>query len=508
MKAFSRRDLLVCLSLANLSLMEIWRRLIFANQFLLPRWSWRDLLATAIALVLFTAILSAVVWLGRATPLRRVALDRWVFLLPVVVFLNLCRNQFPNQTSQVLRDPNFFAYLALLAIVAVSLLVRFHRWIGGAAEIAALCILPFLPIMIVQASWRVEHEPPGKPLAGRVHGSSPAPRRFVWIIYDEADWRYLDPLSRPAGLRLPELDRMMSESVWTDNAIQSGIQTGGAIPSLIYGQSLQVEQFQGTARLTTAADHPKPVDWLKESNVFSWARSQGLDATIVGWYLPYCRVLASVLSDCYWEPIDTRVRSFEPSLATSLKSVLRSLWPLEDRQRHLLRYERLLRESIEDATDPTLSLVLLHLPMPHEPVIYDRNPGRLTIFNFRKDWYLDNLVLGDRILGDIRHAMEQAGLWDRSTVLVTSDHALRWYAGWNEESSPRIPYVLKLAGQTRGIEYHNHFHTLFTRDLIQAYLLGQLHTNDDVVGWLDQHSKPVPPAATGAIVRMRVPGSQ
>ena len=217
-------------------------------------------------------------------------------------------------------------------------------------------------------------------------------------------------------------------------------------------------------------------------------------------------MLAPVLSDCYWEPIDTRVRGFEPSLSTSLVTVIHSLWPLEDRQRHVLRYHRLLRESIEDATDPTLSLVLLHLPVPHEPAIYDRSSGRLTIFNFRKDWYLDNLTLGDHVLGDLRRAMEQAGVWDRTTVLVTSDHALRFYAGWNELSSPRIPYMVKLADQKRGIEYHNRFHTLLTRELIQACLLGQLRTPDELLAWLDQRSKPAPPPSTGA-VRMPVPGS-
>ncbi len=298
----------------------------------------------------------------------------------------------------------------------------------------------------------------------------------------------------------------MSQSVWADNAMQSGIQTASAIPSLIYGKPVQVELFRGSGRLVTFADRPEPLDWIGESNVFSWARAQGFDETIVGWYLPYCRVLAPALSDCYWEPIDTRVRGFEPSLKTSFLSVLRSLWPLEDRQRQRLRYHRLLRESIEDATDPTLSLVMLHLPMPHEPVIYDRRSGSFTIFNFRKDWYLDNLVLGDRMLGDIRRAMERSGLWDRTTVLVTSDHALRWYAGWNEATSPRIPYLVKLADQKRGLEYHNRFHTLLTRELIQACLRGQFRAPEDLASWLDQHSQPAPAAGT-AVVRMQIPGT-
>ena len=507
MKALTRRDLLVCLSLANVSLMEAWRRMIFANQFLLPRWSWRDMLAACIVLLLLTVILAALVWLGRNTPLRALALDRWIFLLPLVVLSNLIRNQFPNETKRLLRQPDLFGYVTLIAVALVFLLVRYHRWLGKAAEFAALCLLPFLPIMALQGSWRVEHEPTAATLAGRIHASSPAPTRFVWIIYDEADWRYIDPMTRPAGLQLPELDRMMRQSVWADNAIQSGIQTASAIPSLIYGQPVEVGLFNHTGRLITADDQQRTVDWVKQPNIFAWARSQGFDETIVGWYLPYCRVLSPVLSDCYWEAIDTRVRGFEPSLSTSLRSVLRSLWPLESRQRHVRRYDRLLRESIEDATDPSLSLVLLHLPVPHEPAIYDRGSGSLTILNFHPDWYLDNLALADRTLGDIRRSMEQAGVWDRSTVLVTSDHALRWYAGWNEESSPRIPYLVKLPGQLQGVEYHNRFHTLLTRDLIQDCLLGRIRTSADLLAWLDQRSRPVPPSRA-IVARMPVPGSK
>ena len=506
MRTFSRRDLLICVSLANISLMEVWRRLIFANQFLLPRWSWRDLLASVVALAVITLVLCGVVWLGRVTPLRRIAFHRWIFLLPLIVFLNLFRLQFPNTVLRLLQHPNLYASVALLAVVSLWLLLRFHRTIAAGAEIVALSCLPFLPLMFLQAYWKVGQEPPRIPLAGRIHSTSPAPRRFVWIIYDEADWRYMDPATRPAGLPLPELDRLMAQSVWADNAIQSGLQTANAIPSLIYGQPVELDAAQG--RLLNVYDPAHAVDWTKGSSIFSWARSQGFDATIVGWYLPYCRVLASELSDCYWESMDTRVRGFEPSLRNSVLSVFRSLWPLEQRQRHLLRYRRLLRESIEDATDPTLSLVLLHLPVPHQPVIYDRRSGHFTIFNFHQDWYLDNLALGDRMLGDIRRAMEQAGVWDRTTVLVTSDHALRWYTGWSETSSPRIPYLVKLGGQTEGREYNNRFHTILTRELVEACLLGRVRTPDELTAWLDPRSTPAAPSAQAGIARMPVPGSQ
>ncbi len=486
----TRNDLLVCLSLANLSLIEIWRRIIFAQPFLLPRWSWRDLVAAAIVLLLLTCLFYLVDRLGRSTPLRRLGVHRWIFLVPLVVFSNFVRHQFPGWTNRVLTEPNLKLYAALLVCCAVLLLMRYQRWLFRAAEFAALCLLPFLALAFLEASWVVTHEPPYRQLAGRINPSKPAAHRFVWIVYDEADWRYMDPASRPANLHLPELDRLMSESVWAQNAIQSGIQTASAIPSLMYGEPIMISLSGPRGRITSIDHHPSNLEWSSQPNIFAWTRAQGLNGTIVGWYIPYCRIFPDVLSDCYWEAMDSRVRAFEPSLDTSLRSVVRSLWPMEERQRHLLRYRRLVKESIEDATDPTLSLVLLHLPVPHEPAIYDRKSGQLTMFNFHSDWYLDNLALADRTLGEIRRAMEQAGVWESSTVLVTSDHALRWYAGWNEQGSPLIPYIVKLPFQKRGIPYHNRFHTINTHDLIQASLEGQIRSPEALLDWLDRRSLP------------------
>lgn len=500
MYRLTRRDVLICLSLANVSLLEVWRRMVFANPFLLPQWTWRDLLAAAVVLAALTAVFCVFLVAGRTTRLRLVALDRWIFVVPIVVFLDVCWEQFPWMVNRLEADPVLRIEVALLSSAAVLIFARFHRWTGKAAEMVALCLLPFLPLMFLQASWIVLHQPPKPALAGPVAAAAPAPNRFVWIVYDEADWRYIDPASRPARLALPELDRLMSGSVWADNAIQSGLQTSSAIPSLIYGESVAASFAGMNGRIVSVDERNTPPKLTDPANIFAWVRQERLNGSIVGWYIPYCRFFAPVLSKCYWYPFDSRVDGSEPSLAASLGSVVRSLWPLHRRQRHIDRYRRLLRKAIEDANDPTLSLALLHLPVPHEPAIYDRNSDRLTIFNFRQDWYLDNLVLADRALGDIRRAMEASGMWDKSTVLVTSDHALRWYAGWNEQSSPRIPYIVKLPGQKSGVQYRHRFHTLATHDLIEACLSGNIHTPAQLVSWLDRRSQAVahPVAASAA----------
>jgi hypothetical protein len=190
--------------------------------------------------------------------------------------------------------------------------------------------------------------------------------------------------------------------------------------------------------------------------------------------------------------MDTRVRGFQPRLATSFGSQLRNLSPLEVRQRHLNRYLAMQAEAGKAVRDPRFGLVVLHLAVPHEPAIYRRDTGELTLFNFHPDWYFDNLALADRTLGDLRREMERAGVWDASTVIVTSDHPLRWYAMLDESVDPRIPFLVKMAGQKQGIVYSPPLRSLIAHDLVLAVLRGELSQPDQVTRWLDQRVMPIP----------------
>src|SRR5207249_2849325 len=79
--------------------------------------------------------------------------------------------------------------------------------------------------------------------------------------------------------------------------------------------------------------------------------------------------------------------------------------------------------------------------------------------------YIDNLRLVDRTMAELRRAMEATGTWDRTTVLVTSDHWWR-HELWRQagelarEEVPfaskvdhRVPFILKLAGQREAVTY-------------------------------------------------------
>ena len=97
------------------------------------------------------------------------------------------------------------------------------------------------------------------------------------------------------------------------------------------------------------------------------------------------------------------------------------------------------------------------------------------------------LFRSDRTIGEIRRGMENAGTWDSTTVLFTSDHPYRESMQLDGKSDPRIPYILKLASQQEGVEYAAQFNTVLTADLLIAVLRGEIADAAAAVQWLDRN---------------------
>lgn len=482
-------DLVLAVSISNLLLLDVWRKVMFADQFLLPTWSWRDLVAALLNVALLAALIYPAIRLARSGGLARFQLHRWMCLLPVAIILNFVRRRYLEQWRAQWGDERVFLVLAALALVITYLLARWRNTILAGAEVAVLCMVTFLPLVTVQTVWAIAHQPPSPKLA-QPFAVAPKRPRVVWIIFDEMDWRYVYSSRRPADLDLPEMDRLRREAFSAENTAQAGLRTILAMPSLITGVQVSGGYDRGKDHLLLKSDSTGvTADIRTAANIFREARQRGINAGIVGWYMPYCRLMPDALTRCYWESLDTEVHSFEPDLRVSIASQLRTLSPFEKRQRHAKRFEHMLKHAMDLAADPTLGLVLLHLPVPHGPPIYDRRKHELTILSTRADWYLDNLALADSALGEIRRAMEHAGMWDRSAVLVSSDHSLRWYSNLNETTDLRIPFLLRLPGQHRGETYSPHVDAMLSHDLVLSLLDGELSQPSQLASWFDVHER-------------------
>ena len=491
------RDLAAAVSLANLCFYRFWHKILFSTPLFSPVWSWRDLLAIMVNVSAFAGLFWMILRLGRRSR-RFPGWHGWLYLLSLLIVLRVLELRYLTRLRSVVGDDFLLTVLAALAsLLALCALLRWRRPILAAAEVLTLCLFAFVPVTFLQMAWVVyrdlEVAKGGLTASAPLLPVRPGQPRVVWIVFDEMDWRYVFP-RRPPSLQMPEMDRLQGQAIYAETTFQSGLETAEAMMTYLAGR--QVYSFEPTGKAglrLTFVDESKQVDWPGAPNLFSEARQAGFNTATVGWFLPYCRVFRESLNSCYWESLDTRVRGSDPDLMISLTSQLRNLSPLEVRQRHLRRHIEMLGQAKKVAADPKFGFVLLHLPEPHEPAIYRREQGELTLFNFRSDWYYDNLALADRTLGALRREMEGAGVWDSTTVIVTTDHPLRWYAMLDETVDPHVPFLVKLAGQKQGIVYHSPLRNMVAHDLTLALLRGELSQPAEVTRWLDRRVARPPP---------------
>jgi hypothetical protein len=163
------------------------------------------------------------------------------------------------------------------------------------------------------------------------------------------------------------------------------------------------------------------------------------------------------------------------------------------RRHQLSNYFSVRSAAFSMATRKDLELVMIHWPVPHLPGIYNRRQKEFTVETPSN--YLDNLELADRSFGDIRTAMEKAGLWDRTTVIVTSDHPLR-PGMWTEEEARLtgkrpgrfVPFLIKPAGQLKGLICDVLFDTILLHDLVLEDLKGNLSSAQELAQWIRSKS--------------------
>jgi arylsulfatase A-like enzyme len=187
------------------------------------------------------------------------------------------------------------------------------------------------------------------------------------------------------------------------------------------------------------------------------------------------------MGDSFWQILPNQTRSLFESNIFSLFG--RSL--TANQQTGV--YHAMMREALRLVVDRDLGFILVHLPIPHAPHAYDRKSGTFTLGNSPIAGYIDSLALLDRSVGELRRAMENAGVWDSTTVLFTSDHGYRDSEALDGKSDSRIPYILKLASQKDGVKYTQEFNTVLTADLLLGVLRGEIGDPASAVEWLDRN---------------------
>jgi len=501
------KDFAVALSLANLSFLAVWGQFDTLDYFLQRPPNHSVLAALVLDVLLLTVVLFGVMRLIRrsknARLIQRVQLATLVLF--VIPFDWIRRQTTSLSLGHVLAlGPVILSVIALVAVgMGYFAVTRFLRPVTSVASTAALIMLPAVLVTFprVIKPWLAAGQSVSE--SNRQHrvdqdARQPAHQVF-WFIFDELDQRASSTWSdRPA---MPELDRLRSGSLIATEAHPPNGSTLLSMPSLLTGRIVRKAVPEPPSELLlTYEDGPADVPLSREPTVFTRARADGYATTMLGWYHPYCRILGSSLTNCWWE---SQRRENEPAItvgemmARHVQNVI-TYAPLMERfnidlalrtttevhldaERHLRRYEHIREQALLAVTDLHGGLVVVHWPVPHLPAVYSAVRQDMSVDGSGS--YRDNLVLVDRTVGEIRSAMEQAGTWQHAAVIISADHFWR--------RSPiidqRVPFIVHMPGSADGIDYRTPVNTVLTASLAIDILEGRVNTARDVASWLERH---------------------
>jgi len=515
MKKHYWEEVLVALSLANLLFIGGWRRLIYPTSHVYhikETPSALDYLSLILLVFIVAGIFVGGVWLVRYLFKRETPFFvRLVFIAIFFCALNAMRITFYEYQTLLINTIGRTALLAILGVVGFAGLITIVRMKGNFLSFVRSLVLilsPFVLITfsqsvlgIISAGGETVNEIAFQHSKENVSTESGIKSRVIWIIFDEMDYKVPFEI-RPDDVKMPEFDRLKGESLGATKARSPNYETLQSIPSLITGKMVEKAiPYSKDELVLNFSGSEEKAKFSETDTVFSRVRELGGESAVVGWYHSYCRVFAKDLSACHWESFDYENDFKSQSLRESIQRDLNNLFlsmPLAVRfmknftsDDYTNRHERMVSATKEIVKNPEIDLALIHLPMPHSPYHFSRKQGKFV----GSGDYLDNLVLADRTLGEIRQKLEENNLWDDSVVIVSSDH--QWRLNQLKLSltakeieltkgkeDKRIPFFVKLERQTESFEYEEAFNTVITKDLVIQILNGEITTSIDLENWL------------------------
>lgn len=515
------KDLIIALSLANLCMIRGWGYVFafspLSHYYMKYPSTINHFTAVMIIILLLAGILFIAITLARrsANPtIMKTA--RVVILVVLTIPLNEILLSINLSKQNYLSDA--LITLILLALSLAMIIYRRNRKSKLQYDIfqflkkALLIMFAFLLFNISCAVWLLLNIEPStfkdKPLSAVLNTDSMSHPRVLLLIFDEMS-QYLVFDARPAKLELPQLDRFKNQSVYTCNSYPPGGETDISLPSLITGRMVsKSEPLKPDEMMITFEGENQPERWSTTPNLFSEAYELGINSSVIGWYHPYGRLFGGSLASCSWYPYDPyRKMNLAETLVVQVcisvdvipfgrhLRLLSNIFTLEQQCRYN-NYLDIKADTKKAVCNPDYGLIFVHWPVPHPPGIYDRESND---FRLKGGSYVDNLALVDKTLGEIRRSMEDAGTWENTTVIITSDHWWRddvWSSKvlWTDEDEAislvsgndnRVPFLIKMAGQKDTVHYDQEFNTVVIHDLIIELLKNNLSEPEEVVNWIN-----------------------
>lgn len=498
------RQGVICLSLANLVMMKNWLLLLPYKKgvtFWLQHSPTKNYLAAIVATVLVASIF------GLGGILFRGHRYWWsvAYAATVVLALNGVRAYYNIGVQTLyLHCGSLGLLISNLVIILIFILVMFglrRRWPAGIlCERCALLLSPFILVTFTQAAMAAWYAPPEQEFHAKSRTVAPYSNTthvmpVVWIIFDEFDYGVAFA-RRPPTLRLPNIDTFVNGAITCTQAFSPFDATSVSIPALLTGRRLQKTEPLGPSsmRLTERNGITSYLETV--ATIFSDMRQRNAGCAIFGWFFPYERLFSPCTSIAdyahFFYPMSERFISL---VALQLRFLVETGYfsPWDESltvKNHSTIYLKMQQDVLSHLRSGSDGLTFLHYPIPHSINIYDYQTQRIGANKSVRTGYLGNLALVDRTLGEIRSAMQAAGVWERSLVIVSSDHHWRFNTYDHITDKCHVPFMVKMPFQRAAFVCTKRFETVRTRELITDVIDGKLTKPETVIQWMGSREHP------------------
>jgi hypothetical protein len=315
--------------------------------------------------------------------------------------------------------------------------------------------------------------------------------RIVWLLFDELSYEQAFDHRFP-GLSMPAFDQLKSESTSFSDLQPAGDDTERVIPSFFLGHVVDGihSDLNGRASVRLAGGNGWQL-FDPHATLFADAQRLGWTTGVVGWYNPYCRILAGTLDYCFWRMGNGQWNGTTPdksAIQNAMVPLINQLHEWEHKpsfaqeEKHAADLAALIPQAEALIRDERIGFVFIHLSVPHPPGIYDRNPPHER----PTGTYIDNLALADRTLAELMGVIHATPLAGKTTVIVCSDHSWRlrlWRPTpqWSKEEEvasqnrfdPRPVLLIHSPGQSTERDVTAPFDDVRIHDIIEGMLRGQ-----------------------------------
>lgn len=504
------KQLLACVSLANLLTLHIWISLFRpAQESPLPGTPF----AGAIVAVM---VLTVALWALSRIPEFAAVSEKWrlgmrMFGLTFVWLLIIWAAVKPSITQElqhlmgVLSRPIAAALAALLIGVGLALLWRFAARAVSVMTTIALLLSPYAAFNTLRSAWEVAQRGISANHVITVDvptlGIGERRTRTVVLLFDEFDYELaFDPAVRREPL--PVLDGLRSRALFATHAYPPMHSTALSIPAMLTGRLVR-ESVGSNAH---PGDHELHFEdggsglWSAQVSLFTDMRARGLTSLRLSDALfPAVRLAGPADADIVVPPAPERLLTVTDHAATHLVTVatlapfvkanaldirLSRLFGLPPPSDHVLQVAT---QIVDLAGDARSDLLFLHILLPHLPVVFDTNRGDFGAVTSAD--YRDNLLGVDHVLGRIIARLRERERLADTHLVVVSDHFFRFKRADYGFGDHRIPFIVAFAGDAAPVgDFNKPFNTVLFRTMLGEIARGEIRDSVALSRWIENNA--------------------